>query len=363
MTLEMHETAAIRAVLRDEWDALQPRLLAIAQRVVRRREVAEDVVSATVIELIGHVDAGEEIRDPGAYLARGVRFRAIDVVRSRDGQAVVGTEVADDALASIADTRLGAMSVDDVDALAPVREAFGALSPRHREVLARTVLDDEPVKDVARDMGLSPNAAAVLALRARRALRTELQAVLMERAGGECAVHARSKDRSALAHVARCDHCLEVRGGRGFGRWVFAVVPLLVGGAAAVAPANVAQAVIGSVVRKPGVAAMSAFGTAAAATVVVVASVAAFTPADAPSVAAPTSSVQAHAPSSTTQPSVAPAAKPAADAAPRPSPARASLSPRPPSRRLRSRRPSRRHRQHRRRSTPRRRRASPSRRS
>ena len=232
-------------------------------------------MSATVVELIGRIDDGEEIRDPAAYLARGVRYRAIDVVRSKDGQAVVGSEVADDAIASIADTRLGAMAVDDLDALAPVREAFGALSPRHREVLARTVIDDEPLKDVARDLGMSANAVAVLALRARRALRAELQAVLMERAGGECAVHARSKDRAALAHVARCEHCLEVRGGRGFGRWVFAVVPLLVGGGlAASSRASVAQAVVGSVVRKPLVAGFALAGTTAAATVVVVASVA-----------------------------------------------------------------------------------------
>ncbi|WP_137754782.1 sigma-70 family RNA polymerase sigma factor [Agrococcus sp. SGAir0287] len=336
MTLELHETAAIRAVLRDEWDALQPRLTAIAQRVVRRREVAEDVVSATVVELIDRIDRGEDIRDPAAYLARGVRFRAIDVVRSKDGQAVVGSEVADDALASIADTRLGAMAVDDVDALAPVREAFGALSERHREVLRRTVIDDEPVRDVARDMGMSANAVAVLALRARRALRAELQAVLMERAGGECAVHARSKGRAAIAHVSRCDHCLEVRGGRGFGRWVFAVVPLLVGGGmAASSRASVAQAAVGTIVPKPLVAGIAVLGMTAATTVVVVASVAAFSPVQAPAAtpmpaattpatAAPTPSVPMTEPVPAPQPvaedeqTTAPTAPTAPDAAPAP---------------------------------------------
>ncbi|MFC7431446.1 MULTISPECIES: RNA polymerase sigma factor [unclassified Agrococcus] len=271
MTLELHETAAIRAVLSDEWDALQPRLTAIAQRVVRRREIAEEVVSSTVVELIERVDAGETIRDPAAYLARGVRFRAIDVVRSRDGQAVVGTDVADDAIASIADARLGAMSVDDLDALSPVREAFGALSQRHREVLLRTVVDGEAMRDVARGWGMSANAVSVLALRARKALRGELKAVLQERAGGACAVHARSSDRAALAHVARCAHCLDVRAGRGVGRWVFATVPLLLGGAAAaVSPPSVAQALVGSALRKPVLAASSMAGVAAATAVVVV---------------------------------------------------------------------------------------------
>ncbi|GAA2170726.1 hypothetical protein GCM10009846_02110 [Agrococcus versicolor] len=288
MTLELHEAAAIRALLRDEWDALQPRLVAIAQRIVRRREVAEDVVSSTVVELIERVDAGEVIREPAAYLARGVRFRAIDVVRSRDGQAVVGTEVADAAIASMTDARLGAMAVDDLDALAPVREAFGALSQRHRDVLTRTVIDEQPLREVARAWGMTPNAVAVLALRARRALRAELKAVLMERAGGACATHARSSSRAALAHAARCSHCRDVRSGRGTGRWVLGLLPPLLGvGAAVLSPARSAHAAVAAAVQQPAVA-LSSLAVTAVATTAIVVGVGGVAPFEAPSpVAAP----------------------------------------------------------------------------
>jgi len=52
-----------------------------------------------------------------------------------------------------------------------LRQAFSALSPRHRLVLWLTTVEGRDLADVGTELGISANAAAALAHRARAALR------------------------------------------------------------------------------------------------------------------------------------------------------------------------------------------------
>lgn len=300
-----------------DWPSLRPRLLAIAHDVVRRRELAEDVVSGVIVTVLERQRDGLRIDDMQAYLSRAVRHRAIDVVRSGDGRAVAGSAASDDAIAAIVDDRLGHLVVDEADSLSPVREAFDALSEQHRRVLERTVIGGEPPRVVAEELGISPNAVSAAAVRARRALSAELRAVLQERAGGECAVHARSQSLAAMRHVRACAHCSDVRGGSGRGRWVFATLPILLGSSGALVGAPRASASPASSLRRtPALAAAGGLALAIVATVGI--AVAAMTLPPAPSteaVEAESPPGAAAAPSPTTTPLAPVATEPAADVA------------------------------------------------
>lgn len=54
--------------------------------------------------------------------------------------------------------------------LRAVSRAFGALAPRHQAVLWQTEVEERTAGDLARACGMTPNAVAALALRARLAL-------------------------------------------------------------------------------------------------------------------------------------------------------------------------------------------------
>ena len=65
-----------------------------------------------------------------------------------------------------------------------VKDLAEALKPEYREVLLRVELQDQPLQQVARDLGVTVNNASVRVHRARRALREALQA-----ACGVCTEH------------------------------------------------------------------------------------------------------------------------------------------------------------------------------
>jgi len=65
-----------------------------------------------------------------------------------------------------------------------VKDLAEALKPEYREVLLRVDLQDQPLQQVARDLGVTVNNASVRVHRARRALREALQA-----ACGVCTEH------------------------------------------------------------------------------------------------------------------------------------------------------------------------------
>jgi RNA polymerase sigma-70 factor (ECF subfamily) len=65
-----------------------------------------------------------------------------------------------------------------------VGELVPTLRAEYAEILRRVDLDEEPLSEVARQLGITPNNASVRLHRARRSLRRQL-----ERSCGTCATH------------------------------------------------------------------------------------------------------------------------------------------------------------------------------
>jgi len=110
----------------------------------------------------------------------------------------------------------------DVEAEVVMRSAFESLSPRHQEVLTLTEVSGLAPADVADHLGLSPNAVAQLAHRARRALRYAwIDAHMASTAGADPACRkvrhlirrlvagdATSAEEATVdEHVEDCDRC------------------------------------------------------------------------------------------------------------------------------------------------------------
>jgi RNA polymerase sigma factor (sigma-70 family) len=100
-----------------------------------------------------------------------------------------------------------------------IRAAFRGLPPRWQAVLWRTEICGDTAAEIGQDLGISANAAAALALRAREGLRVRYLQLCLEYARPGCrpyAEHLAKLVRGALgrrdrrhveAHLRRCDDC------------------------------------------------------------------------------------------------------------------------------------------------------------
>ena len=85
-----------RSALKQLYDEEAGRLIGIAQRIVRRRELAEEVVQDAFIQIWGKADSF----DPGLGSARGwiyavVRHRALNMIRDGAREDLVGGDTLD----------------------------------------------------------------------------------------------------------------------------------------------------------------------------------------------------------------------------------------------------------------------------
>lgn len=133
----------------------------------------------------------------GAYLNRAVRNAALDRVTCGGAEPVGGASELERLLfadAEVADESLYAHTVI---------EAFNTLPERYRRALWETLVEGYSPAEVAPELGMSPNAVAVLTYRARGALRRAWNE--KDLPASSAAEHTRSRrDTAVLDRVAHC---------------------------------------------------------------------------------------------------------------------------------------------------------------
>jgi RNA polymerase sigma factor (sigma-70 family) len=145
-----------------------PAAFRVAQRVTGNAHDASDAVSEAFTRVFQALPAGklDEHTRIRPYLLTATRNAAIDLIR-RAGRTLPSSDGPEPA-----QTALGPSEhlIDGVDSTL-VAAAFRALPERWRSVLWLTEVEQIPARDAARLLGLSPNGAAQLAVRARAGLR------------------------------------------------------------------------------------------------------------------------------------------------------------------------------------------------
>lgn len=141
----------------------------LADRVARRAGVSphdtEDVVAEAFAKVLRAMRRGHGPTETfTGYLALAVRRVAWSA--QRDSKRCRPTDDLDllDAVSDSADVP----SIGD-----PVTAAFAALSQEARSLLWRVVVDGDPIGEIARDLGKTPNSVSAAAFRARARLRSE----------------------------------------------------------------------------------------------------------------------------------------------------------------------------------------------
>jgi RNA polymerase sigma factor (sigma-70 family) len=201
----------------DLWSRHYPAVLAASRRLARQPRDAEEIASDAFSGMLAALKSGGgPTGSVRAYLLTSVKNVA--VTRSRRASA---TDVLTDDVTAF-DT--GGEQPDPVAhryELGLVREAFAALPPRWRTVLWRTAVDHESNLAVAEDLGLSPNAVAALARRARRGLRSAYVQAHVSSHGvapgckpyvgrlADLVTDTSGAPASVRAHVASCSRCTE----------------------------------------------------------------------------------------------------------------------------------------------------------
>lgn len=146
-----------------------PGLLRYAKTLANDSTVAEDLASEAFTRTLERVRLGAVPETIDAYLAVAVRNGSVDEFRRTN--RLRSLDVLDEARGTIGPC---SAALDHTAVLGDrdlLRRAFSALSPRHRLVLWRTTVEGRQLADVGAELGVSANAAAALAHRARAALR------------------------------------------------------------------------------------------------------------------------------------------------------------------------------------------------
>jgi RNA polymerase sigma factor (sigma-70 family) len=188
----------------------------VAQRVTGNAHDAADAVSEAFTRVFqalpeGKLDEHARIRP---YVMSAARNAAIDLVRRAGRTLPAGSGLEPAQTMAGPSERL----IDGVDS-SLVAAAFRALPERWRSVLWLTEVEQIPAREAARLLGLSPNGAAQLAVRARAGLRDRfLQAHLgdvpadcrstAERLGAYVGGGLSPRDVARVdQHLAGCDEC------------------------------------------------------------------------------------------------------------------------------------------------------------
>jgi RNA polymerase sigma factor (sigma-70 family) len=153
-----------RAVV-ELWTRHYPAALSTARRVARQPRDAEELASDAFSGMLAALSSGggptESVR---AYLLTSVRNGVTTRARRANASDILTDE--DSVLENAAD--LHPDPVAAAGELSLMREAFATLPTRWQHVLWRTAVDHESNIAVADELGVSPNAVAALARRARQ---------------------------------------------------------------------------------------------------------------------------------------------------------------------------------------------------
>jgi RNA polymerase sigma factor (sigma-70 family) len=215
----------VRAGDRDAYGDLylrhEPAATSLARYLTRSNHEADDVVADAFARVLRAIKGGagptEAFRP---YLLTAVRRTVWRHAEEKNHTRLAATE--DEA--ELLDLRLAVEPEDRTDEGIILR-AFQELPERWQLVLWHTEIEGQPPAAVAPLLGLSPNATAALAVRAREGLRQAfLQAHLQARPADSCRFsveHLGSFVRDGLgkrdnakveAHLADCEECRDLQG-------------------------------------------------------------------------------------------------------------------------------------------------------
>ena len=150
-----------------------------AQRIVRSRETAEDLVQDVFLRLWRAWDRVEIGTDTRAYLYVATRSRALNHLkreRHHDRDRAIlpyGVESDAPALPPEAESRLDADEITRA-----IERVLDAMPPRQRLVAALRLREQLTTAEIAQRLGISPRTVEVHIARATKALREQLPALL-----------------------------------------------------------------------------------------------------------------------------------------------------------------------------------------
>ena len=155
-----HGAEAFGAILSTE----RPRLEAMARRITRDADVAQDVVGDAAIRVWQRLQNGG-VDEPGAYLVTAVRNAALDHVRRTKRERAALQAVASRPAPPTSESR-----VDDRD---EIDRLLAALTPVQRATLDLRYAHDRTEAEIADTLGIAAGTVKSHAHRALRRLRTE----------------------------------------------------------------------------------------------------------------------------------------------------------------------------------------------
>ncbi|QYG91487.1 sigma-70 family RNA polymerase sigma factor [Iamia sp. SCSIO 61187] len=226
-------------VLFDRWSV---RVLDVAFRIVRDREVAAEVAQDAFLAAWTGLDRLEQVESFGGWVLRIGRNRALNRLERERRSVPVGDEetmemvdrraIPDDEAATAASRS------EDVDL---VWAAAAALGPRDASVLDLHLRHGLSPGEIAEELGVAANTAHQALFRLRARLGDAVRACVLWRAGHPACpelgrtlvaagVEAFGADavRVTTAHVADCEACARRQEGRLAPDALFAAAPLLV---------------------------------------------------------------------------------------------------------------------------------------
>lgn len=164
------------AALRELYDSAGGRLYAVALRVLRNPEWAEDVLQEAFLQVWrGAGGYRQTLSPPMAWLGLLVRSRALDFLRRRASERADANQVLDDELAGRIDDRDQA---DPLDARAAsehawaLHECLRKLEPKHREVVSLAYFRDLSHGELAQQLRLPLGTVKTWVRRALDQMRT-----------------------------------------------------------------------------------------------------------------------------------------------------------------------------------------------
>ncbi|MFO0551960.1 MAG: sigma-70 family RNA polymerase sigma factor [Polyangiaceae bacterium] len=156
--------------------------VAFAQARVKNPAHAEDIVQTAFTRATARADQLRDVET--SAVAWFYRILRREIVDQRRRQGARGRAVAALALET---PEIEPALEREARVCACVRRAAATLKPEYGEALARSVVDEIPVKDFAAEVGIQPNNAAVRVFRAREALKKKVESLCGACAeGGGC---------------------------------------------------------------------------------------------------------------------------------------------------------------------------------
>ena len=198
------------------WVRHYPAALSAARRTSRQPRDAEELASDAFSNMLAaFASGGGPTGSVRAYLLTSVRNLA--VTRARRASS---SEVLSDDVAMFEDgTRTPADPMSRHTEMSMMRQAFAALPRRWQIILWRTAVDHDRNIEIGQDLGITPNAVAALAKRARRGLRQAYLQIHLSTNGLDpgcepfvrrlpmLAVDGSAPTDELAAHLATCRTC------------------------------------------------------------------------------------------------------------------------------------------------------------